>query len=162
MSDLSHIPLDRLIVIGGDLFRRYVDIRSTALLKSLAQVVVELRQRNAQLNGHTDWAGRTEGYRVAIAEVYSRGGMPTASKERHRVEAALRYHVGNLMRKVAPADELAAVGLKPEPPKERVARHRARYRDRTADVRAAVTAHDTGELGAVDTIERIRKILEED
>lgn len=101
----------------------------TDLLKECAAVVAELRQHFHLADGRTDWGGRSPAYRKAMHEAYSRAHVPTDRFD--TVQAALRYHVGNLLREIVPADELAAAGLSKISPKERL--------NRTRDVVAALS-----------------------
>ena len=95
----------------------------TDLLKRAAGTIVELRQQFTLEDGRTDWSGRSPRYRAAIAQVYFRAHVPDDKLD--TVQAALRYHVGNVLRERAEADELAAVGLSATSPKARIDRIRA-------------------------------------
>ncbi len=94
----------------------------TARLKDLAEIVVALRGSFELDDGRHDWSGRSTGYRSAMAEVYDKAALP--ADERDTVQAALRYHVGNLLRENTSPEELASVGLTSQSPKERLAGHR--------------------------------------
>lgn len=100
----------------------------TDLLKEVAELVIQLRRSYTLEDGRADWSGRSPAYRAAIMEIYERGRVP---RDRYdTVQAALRYHVGNLLRERVPVEELAAVGLSKVAPRERI--------NRTRDVVAAL------------------------
>lgn len=120
------VTVDDLVEKGVGLVREYaaVETSKTAILKDLARVVVDLRQRFHTEDGRTDWAGRSHAYREAVARIYHEAGVPPDSLD--GMQAALRYHVGNVLREVAPADELEDLGLKAKTPVERVKETRDR------------------------------------
>jgi len=91
-------------------------------LKACAAVIVDLRSHFKLEDGRTDWGGRSPAYRRAVHEIYLAAHVPTDRFD--TVQAALRYHVGNLLRDRVPEDELAAVGLSGVSPKARLARNR--------------------------------------
>jgi hypothetical protein len=103
---------------------------STDTLRELAPIIVSLRRHFTLSNGVPDWSGRTPDYRRAVAELYARARIP--HEQLTAVQQALRYHVGNLLREVAPPDELEAAGLKTSSPKDRLAtaRHAAQAQQR--------------------------------
>ena len=57
-------------------------------------------------------------YRQVMAEIYEEAQVP---READTFQAALRYHVGNLLRERADESELAAVGLTSRPRRTRLA-----------------------------------------
>ena len=64
-----------------------------------------------------DWTGRSPEYRAAIDEVYHRAKVPSDSEA--DIQSKVRYHLGNVMREVAPAGDLEALGLQASPPSVR-------------------------------------------
>jgi hypothetical protein len=138
---MSAMPVKRDTV--EDLVRRgarlvsdyaHVETSKTALLRDLADVVVDLRAQFQTEDSRTDWAGRGHAYRETVARIYSEAGIqPDAA---HGLQAALRYHIGNVLRAKAPADELEALGLKSATPRERV----KETRDRTAALARSAVA----------------------
>lgn len=94
----------------------------TDLLKAVAALIVELRSRCTLDDGRADWGGRSLKYRTAMAEVYAGAKVDKAHLD--TVQTALRYHVGNLLREKASADELDAAGLTAVSPRERLQTHR--------------------------------------
>lgn len=159
-------PVEDLVRQGARLVSDYahVETSKTTILRELAGVVVDLRSQFQTEDGRTDWAGRGHAYRETVARIYSEAGIqPDAVGN---LQAALRYHIGNVLRDVAPADELEALGLKSATPRERV----KETRDRTAALArsAAVVTESTGNaradvfrlLVASDTL--LRRVGEED
>jgi hypothetical protein len=108
---------DALVDEGVGLLSQYIETKSTDTLRRLALIVVQLRKDSALANGLVDLSGRSPAYRHAIAEIYTRAGVP--DEDLDAVQSALRYHVGNEIREQAAAEELEAVGLKPASPKQR-------------------------------------------
>lgn len=92
------------------------------ILRECASVVVDLRALFTLEDGRTDWSGRSPEYRRVMHDVYAAARVPTDRYD--TVQAALRYHVGNLLREKVRAEDLAAVGLSGVSPRERLARNR--------------------------------------
>lgn len=117
--DSSSADLPELKQFGSSLIKLWYKIETsrTDVLRELAKVVVHTRSKFQDETGLPDWAGRTWDYRVFIGEMYSEAGVPVDSQD--GVQAALRYHVGNLLREIAPPGELEQLGLKALPPRAR-------------------------------------------
>lgn len=109
----------RIVDEGVDILRRYLEDHRTDRLKELAELVVQLRGEHTLEDGRKDWSGRSPAYRQSMADLYTRAKVPTEKLD--TVQAALRYHVGNLLREHAQGEELAAVGLSAVAPKKRLA-----------------------------------------
>lgn len=127
-------------------FHQGLDILKLDLLKALAKVVVVLRQRYRTPEGDIDWAGRSWDYRQTVGQMYEKAGIPPDSQS--NIQASLRYHVGNLLREVAPAPQLEAVGLKTSSPKERMTEAKSTedgLRRLLRDVRRATEGDSTTE-----------------
>ncbi|MGW6855811.1 hypothetical protein [Streptomyces xanthophaeus] len=138
--DIEHESEEVLIARGAAYVREHASIKDkeTTLLRNIAVVLVELRSRTQDEEGRTDWHGRSHRYRLKATELYSRAGIPADSQA--GIQAAVRYHIGNHLRTVAPANELADVNLKLDKPLER---EQERRRSRAAIVsvaRAELTA----------------------
>lgn len=90
----------------------------TETYRRLAGVIVDLRKRfpNSQETG-PDWRGTTQAYREAVAKMYEASGVEPDSVS--NMQAAIRYHIGNVLRERLSAEELAAAGLKAEGPLQR-------------------------------------------
>lgn len=102
---------DQLVAEGVGLLNKYV--RATAHLKALAEVVVALRMKHKDpmKKNIVDWAGRSEGYKAAVQRIYDEAGTGADSSP---VRNALKYHVQNYVKQLAPEKELIALGLKTE------------------------------------------------
>jgi hypothetical protein len=130
MTDDHLFGRDGIIERSIRLLKDYRRDRYTSQLKQLAELIVELRSRHTLRDGRTDWSGRSPAYRQDIGWIYRSAGIPEV--ELDTTEAAIRYHVGNLLRARAAGTELAAVGLKQTSPKERLdqARRDSQWRRR--------------------------------
>lgn len=82
---------------------------TTENLKEAATQIVILRAVYHRHEGLPDWAGRSIDYRHAIERAYRNAGVPSDSED--GLQASLRYHVSNVLRSVAPPEELEKLGL---------------------------------------------------
>lgn len=107
------------------LLREYLRTNRTRtdLLKVMAPLIVEMRRRHTLEDGRTDWSGRSPAYRAAIGQVYALAKVPP--EHMVTVQAAIRYHVGNVLRQTAERDELEGAGMSAASPRERLDRQRA-------------------------------------
>jgi hypothetical protein len=128
-EQLARWSVDDLSAAGAGLvlFHERLEETKADVLKALAKVVIALRARFRTPEGDVDWAGRSWEYRQQVGQLYAAAGVPSDSAA--KIQASIRYHVGNLLRDVASPQELEAVGLRVDTPKER-----------TNAVRAAVQA----------------------
>lgn len=125
-ADLAELVHDRALDLptlenaGTGLIAFYTKMEDTRteVLRALAKVVVLIRSKHRDDEGNPDWRGKTWDYRQAVGEMYARAGIPPSSQS--NIQSALRYHVGNLMREVAPPEELEAAGLLTSSPKDRM------------------------------------------
>lgn len=108
----------QLVDNGVEVLRRYMADPHTYDLKALAEIIVQLRGLHHLEDGRTDWAGRSPAYRQSMADLYTRARVPADRLD--TVQAAIRYHVGNLLRERAQGGELEAVGLSPVAPRTRL------------------------------------------
>lgn len=120
----------------------------SAAYRDAARLLVEARRYFVGADGAPDWRGRTYTYRQFVGGVYGDAGVPVG--DRSRVSAALRYHVGNALRELLDADELARLGLSEESPLARARVQRAEK----ADLIRAVTGSASG-LESVDALRAI-------
>ena len=148
-----------LVAEGAHLAYRYAQASAkeggTTILRSLAHVLVELRARHETSDGVTDWAGRSGDYRSAAASIYEQSRL--SEDELTAMQAALRYHVGNVLRAVAPADELAALGMTTKRPVDRVRDTRERL---AALARAGAAGGDGAAADPVRMVLAVRVLLE--
>lgn len=112
---------ERIVQEGVVLVKEYIEIEGhrTEVLRKLSLVAVALRSKFSDAGGKPDWAGRSNGYKEAVARIYREAGVPEDAVS--GFQAALRYHIGNTLREFAPKAELKAAGLKVESPRERSA-----------------------------------------
>lgn len=96
--------------------------RSSERLRAAAEAIVALRQC-FEHEGMPDWAGRSPDYRYHVEQAYRRADFPADGTS--PLQANVRYHVGNVMREVAPPEHLNALGLKPKGPRGRIQEARA-------------------------------------
>ncbi|MFE6493406.1 hypothetical protein [Streptomyces sp. NPDC057748] len=119
LEDLAHEPETALVARGAAYAREYTRIQGqqTTLLKNLAVVIVSLRVQRNELRG------TSHEYRQLVADMYRSAGIdPDKSTN---LQSAVRWHVGNLLRRVATPRELERADLKPTSPLERMQDTRA-------------------------------------
>lgn len=118
---------DTLIEIGAAIAGK-IEATNTSLTscyRDLATVIVQLRGQFAhpKLEGLKDWKGQSPECREAVAKIYETAGIPSDSVS--SIQSAIRYHIGNALREVAPAEALDKLGLDPRGPAERQNQRRA-------------------------------------
>lgn len=89
----------------------------TAVYRSVAEHVLAARQLFTTKEGRPDWRGVTYAYRQWYGDMLGSSGIP--SEDLPRVQSALRYHVGNLLRERLDDAELEAIGLRSASPRQR-------------------------------------------
>lgn len=89
-----------------------------------AEALVSLRQQ-FEFDGRPDWTGRSIEYRDIIERLYRQAGVPADSEG--GMQANLRYHLGNVLREVAPAEDLQALGISVDGPAGRIRRNRKEH-----------------------------------
>lgn len=95
----------------------------TDTYRKLAGVIVDLRKRFPNSKGTgPDWRGTTQEYRDAAGRMYEAAGVPADSLS--GMQAAIRYHIGNVLRERLTEKELLDAGLQAEGPLERSRRSR--------------------------------------
>lgn len=119
--------------------QKLVDLlKAGADRRTLAKEIVKLRSL-FEYEGMPDWGSNSPGYKDLIGRVYRDAGVPPDSGS--STQANLRYHIGNAIREVAAAEELAALGMDAAGPRERAVR--ARKEGPRAATRAPLTALPT-------------------
>lgn len=136
-------PPPDLVARATRLGRKVAADASTANLRALAEALVSLRQSFTTTDGLPDWGGRTHAYRDAVAGIYASAGIPRDSAD-NTITSAVRYHVGNVLRETAPAEDLTALGLSSA---GSAVRRRA-SRDRISALARAGAAQDGGRAKA--------------
>lgn len=121
---------------------------STEHARHAAETLVSLRKQFKH-DGLPDWAGRSAGYRDIVERLYRQAGVPSDSES--NVQANLRYHLGNVLRKVAPPDDLAALGMSVDGPLARIksTREAAPPRPRLARPSAFLSVTDPATLSSL-------------
>lgn len=102
------------------LLRRYnaaPDEEATALFRSIAECLVEVRGKFSRPDGSPDWKGHTWAYRSFVRDLYDDAGIQRA--EQPRIQAAVRYHIGSVLRERLDDATLAEYELIPKSPRER-------------------------------------------
>ncbi|UIW13509.1 hypothetical protein PQD80_gp25 [Arthrobacter phage Lizalica] len=100
------------------------DTERTELLRNAARLFIDARAHFFTREGEPDWRGRTYAYRTWVREVMSAARVP--GDEITSLQAAIRYHSGNLLRDRLGEDEIADLGLRKESPRERSVEKRER------------------------------------
>ncbi|QOP65085.1 hypothetical protein PQE12_gp25 [Arthrobacter phage Adumb2043] len=100
------------------------DTERTALLREAAQLFIDAREHFYTKEGEPDWLGRTHAYRLWVREVMSGAHVP--GDDVTSLQAAIRYHSGNMLRERLDDDTLADLGLKKSSPRERSIEKRER------------------------------------
>lgn len=98
-------------------YTRAADADRTEVLREMSERVVDLRALFTNSDGASDWRGSSYAYRQALAEAYGMAGLPRDDVQ--TVQAAMRYHVGNILRERLDEDTLTSIGLRPVSPRER-------------------------------------------
>lgn len=120
MTTETKETLGELIEHGAQLIQWWDSIEQskTAVLRELAEVVVNIRSQFRTEDGSIDWQGHSWEYRQTIGTMYEKAGVPPDSVS--NIQASVRYHVGNRLREVVDTTELEQAGLKKTSPRERM------------------------------------------
>ncbi|MEV4037714.1 hypothetical protein [Streptomyces umbrinus] len=119
LDEIQHEEQPMLVARGAAYAREYhrIEQHPTMLLQNIATVIVAIRLK------YNDLRGEGYEYRQTVAEMYRAAGIPTDAAG--RVQASVRYHVGNALRRHLTPRELKSVRLLPESPLERLQDQRA-------------------------------------
>ena len=82
-----------------------------------AEAIVSAREYFYTSDGRPDWSGRTRAYRDFIAEVYGNAGV--TRDDLASEQAAVRYHVGNVVRERVSDADLEDAGYRVASPRQR-------------------------------------------
>lgn len=137
-------------------YRRAAPEARTPLLRALAECLVSAREHFEREDGSPDWKGRTYAYRTWVRDVYQDAGIP--SDELATVQAAVRYHVGAVLRDRLDEETLSEYGLIERSPRERSQDRRAEK----ATLLSALSSRDLhgGALLAISTAFHLLQRLE--
>jgi hypothetical protein len=141
MEDARGLDPTELSLRGTALVRAYLQIEDaeTAILRSVAVVLVALRAHYTDREGRPDMRGSSYAYRQAAGEIYSMTGI---GADTSGMQQAVRWHVGSILREELSSDQLESYGLKPSTPLDR-------GRDRRALTAALVRSQRAEVVGAV-------------
>jgi hypothetical protein len=114
LDDLAHEGEAALVARGAAYAREHHRIQgaATTLVRNIAVVVVALRVK------HQDMRGSSHEYRQVVADMYRSAGIPADSTS--ALQASVRWHIGNLLRRHLTPRELEANDLQPTSPLERL------------------------------------------
>jgi hypothetical protein len=123
MSTTTKINLEEVRSLALALLRAWPDHpeRHTEILEGLAMMLVDARSQFTTDDG-VDWGGRSWDYRQWVSKLYDDAGLDDVY--RRKIQASVRYHVGNLLREKVDPSELERVGLLASSPKDRLNRQR--------------------------------------
>lgn len=99
----------------------------TTHLRTVAAAFVDAREHFFTPQGEPDWLGRTHAYRVWVRETM--GLASIQADELTTIQAAIRYHVGNIVRERMDSDTLQGLGLRSSSPKQRSVEKRGRHNE---------------------------------
>lgn len=125
LSDIQHSASESL--------RRSLsasDTERTQLLRDTAALFVDARNHFFTKEGEPDWLGRTYAYRSWIRETMSMANVP--GDEVTTLQAAVRYHAGNVLRTRLDQDTMDDLGLVKSSPRERSIEKRGRTSETVA------------------------------
>ncbi|MFE0326318.1 hypothetical protein ACFW08_05815 [Streptomyces sp. NPDC058960] len=133
LEDIEGEEESALIARGAAYAREYAAIENkpTILAMNLATVLLAIRKQ------HDDWLGRTHEYRQLASEVYRQANIQDKA-QLTRLQATVRYHVGNLLRRQLTPRELKRLELLDTSPLERQQDQRATNRALLAATKASV------------------------
>lgn len=94
----------------------------TDTLREVAEAFVDARTFFYTKDAEVDWKGSTHAYRRWVREAFEKAGIPR--DEASSLQAAIRYHAGNILRDRLDPQTLAELGLIAESPRERAAERR--------------------------------------
>lgn len=140
-----------------DVVRSLERVQSAATaerVRDVAESIIALRSlfRHEDL---PDWTGRSGDYRDLIERLYRQAGMPADSDS--SIQSKIRYHVGNVLREMAPEEELVSLGLSVSGPRVRIRdARRAQSKDRAPKVNASATDPRALAVLALDAVRLLR------
>jgi hypothetical protein len=160
LAEVEHDTTEALVARGAAYVREYaaVEHKPTILLYNIATVLVALRGQHTTEDGSPDWRGRSGPYRVDAAEIYRLAGV--TEETAGRVGSAVRWHVGNILRRRLTAEELQAYDLQQDSPLDRLQDRRQRttaiVAAARAEVEAAEASQSTGTAVVKATADHVR------
>lgn len=122
----------------------------TQTYRELATVLVDLRKRFKR-NDKPDIAGRSQDYRNTVAKMYEDAGVPADSAS--NIQAAIRYHIGNVLREKFTEEQLAEAGLSTEGPRDRT-----RNRNTAGRVAASAAGYESEDEMVKDMVTTLQSV----
>lgn len=110
--------------------RRYAQSDESADLREVAGLFIDARMLVTTREGDPDYLGRTHAYRRWVRETMTLANVP--GDKLASLQAAIRYHTGNILRARLDEGELQSLGLKAAGPRERSVEKRERYSETLA------------------------------
>lgn len=123
----SPAPLAEIQKTASSTIRRALnasDAERTDLLRDVARLFISAREHFFTREGEPDWLGRTYAYRTWVRTVMTEAHVP--GDEVTTLQAAIRYHSGNVLRDRLDESAIADLGLRKESPRERSVEKRER------------------------------------
>lgn len=114
-------------IVAVDALRAYKsgpESEKTTNLRTVATAFFDAREHFFTPSGEPDWLGRTHAYRLWVRETMGQASIQ--ADELTTVQAAIRYHVGNIVRERMDSDTLKSLGLRDASPRERSVEKRGR------------------------------------
>ena len=146
--------MDHSLDTLADLQKRAVDALSRYLalpsgegtedLRTVAGAFVSAREHFFTREGLPDWLGRTYVYRTWVREVMSAAHVPGETMS--SLQAAIRYHTGNILRDRLDAETLEDLGLQSASPRARSVEKRERYSETLSIFSGGAELADTQEI----------------
>lgn len=122
MASLNDIQITAVTALRN--YKAGPETERTTNLRTVAEAFFDAREHFFTPEGTPDWKGRTHAYRVWVRET-----MRTADIQKDdltTVQAAIRYHVGNVVRERMDDGALKDLGLNRSSPRERSVEKRGR------------------------------------
>jgi hypothetical protein len=122
MSSLNDIQIAAINSLRN--YMKGAEGEKTAHLRAVAAAFVDSREHFFTPQGEPDWLGRTHAYRTWVRETMRLADVQQADLT--TVQAAIRYHIGNIVRERMDADTIEGLGLRSSSPKQRSVEKRGR------------------------------------
>ncbi|MFD0044759.1 hypothetical protein ACFVGV_06165 [Pseudarthrobacter scleromae] len=123
MSSLNDIQIAAINSLRN--YLKGAEDEKTAHLRAVATSFVDARQHFFTPQGEPDWLGRTHAYRTWVRETMRLADVQQSNLT--TVQAAIRYHIGNIVRERMDADTIQGLGLRSSSPKQRSVEKRGRH-----------------------------------
>jgi hypothetical protein len=122
MVSLNDIQISAVTALRN--YKAGPETERTTNLRKVAEAFFDAREHFFTPEGTPDWKGRTHAYRVWVRETMRIADIQ--KDELTTVQAAIRYHVGNVVRERMDDGDLKDLGLNTSSPRERSVEKRGR------------------------------------